>query len=114
MHELSIAQNIIEIVKENVPEKDFSDVKNILLEIGEMSGIETDSLKFCFDAIKNETPFGNAEMKIKKIPFVLFCNNCKSETTNIYGIKLCEKCGSSDTIIVSGKEMKIIEVELNS
>jgi len=114
MHELSIAQNIIEIVKENVNEEDYGNVKSIILEIGELSGIVADSLQFCFDAIKSETPFQNAEMKINNIPFKLFCNICKSVTTNTIGTCLCTKCGGTDTNIVSGTEMRITEVEINS
>jgi hydrogenase nickel incorporation protein HypA/HybF len=114
MHELSISQNIIEILKENVPEEDYGNVKMVILEIGELSGIVADSLQFCFDVIKIETPFQNAEMKITNISFKLYCNTCKSETTNAMGIRLCGKCGGSDTNIVSGTEMRIAEVELNS
>ena len=114
MHELSVAQNIIDIVKENVPEKDYVNVKSVLLEVGEYSGIISDSLQFCFDAIKLETPFQNAKMEIKNIPFILFCNKCKTKTTNTLGIRLCEKCGGFDTKIISGTDLRIIEVELNS
>jgi hydrogenase nickel incorporation protein HypA/HybF len=114
MHELSVAQNIIDIVKDNVPVNNYTNVKKVLLEVGEFSGIVADSLLFCFDAIKLETPFKNAEMEIRNIPFKLFCNSCKSETTNTFGIRLCDKCKGYDTNIISGTDMKIIEVELDS
>ena len=114
MHELSVAQNIIEIVKDNVPECDYGKVKSVYLEIGEISGIVVDSLQFCFDAIKLDTPFQNTAMLIKNIPFVLYCNFCKTETTNTLGTRSCAKCGGFDTSIISGTEMKITEVEINS
>jgi hydrogenase nickel incorporation protein HypA/HybF len=114
MHELSIAQNIIEIVKENVPEKDLCKVITIFLEVGDFSGIVSDSLLYCFDVIKSDTQLGNAKMEIKKIPFILFCNDCKSETTNNMGIRFCEKCSSNNTKIISGTDMQIIKVELES
>lgn len=114
MHELSVAQNIIEIVKENVPEKDLRNVKTISLEVGEFSGIIPDSLEYCFDVIKADASLGNSKMEIKKIPFVLFCDDCKSETTNNMGIRFCEKCNSSNTRIISGTDMQIINVELES
>lgn len=114
MHELSVAENIIDIVKENVPVRDYGNVKKIILEIGDYSGIVSDSLLFCFDAVKLETPFVNAGMEIKNIPFKLFCNTCKTETTNSFGIRMCDKCKGFDTNIISGTDMKIIEVELDS
>ena len=113
MHELSVALNIIEIVKENVPENNLGDVKKILLDIGEFSGIVVESLQFSFDISKQESPIQNANLKINKIPFKIFCNKCKIETSNAFGICSCEKCGSFDTINISGTEMKITEIELN-
>jgi hydrogenase nickel incorporation protein HypA/HybF len=113
MHELSVAQNIIEIVKENIPENELGNVKTIFLEVGEFSGIVSDSLQYCFDVIKSDTPLGNSKMEIKKIPFVLYCNKCKSETTNNMGIRLCEKCGGYDTKIISGTDMQITNVEID-
>ena len=112
MHELSIAQSILEIIKENVNSEDTGKVRKILLEIGDMSGIVSDSLNFCFDAVKLESPFENSTLEIINIPFVLFCRNCNQNTTNNYGLRLCEKCGGFDTEIISGTEMKIKEIEL--
>ncbi|MBI5404106.1 MAG: hydrogenase maturation nickel metallochaperone HypA [Ignavibacteriae bacterium] len=114
MHELSVAQNIIDIVKENVPDTDYKHVNKILLEVGEFSGIVADSLLYCFDVIKSDTDFLNTKMEIKKIPFILFCNSCKTETTNNAGIRMCNICGGYDTKIISGIDMKIIEVEVNT
>lgn len=114
MHELSVAQNIIAIVKENVSQKDLPEVKNIFLDVGDFSGVVSESLQYCFDVIKTDTPLKNSEMKIRKIPFVLFCNECKSETTNNMGIRFCEKCGSNNTNIISGTDMQITAVELNT
>jgi hydrogenase nickel incorporation protein HypA/HybF len=113
MHELSISQNIIEIIKENVTENELSKVNKVIIEIGEVSGILPDSLIFCFDIMKLDTPFSSAKMEIKNIPFVVLCNKCKTETKNTTGIRICEKCGNTDTEIISGTEMKITEIELN-
>jgi hydrogenase nickel incorporation protein HypA/HybF len=114
MHELSIAQNIVDILNENIALYECSKVKTVLLEIGEYSGIIPDSLMFCFDSIKSDTLFDNAELKIKNIPFRIYCNACKSETGNNFGMRICEKCGGYDTEIISGTEMKITEVEIDT
>ena len=114
MHELSVAQNIVEILNENIARYECSRVKTVLLEIGEYSGIIPDSLKFCFDSIKSDTPFGKAELKIKNIPFRMHCNACKSETGNNFGMRICGKCGGQDTEIISGTEMKITDVEIDT
>ncbi|MCI0472263.1 MAG: hydrogenase maturation nickel metallochaperone HypA [Ignavibacteria bacterium] len=114
MHELSVAQNIVEILNDNINQYECSKVKTVLLEIGEYSGIIPDSLKFCFDSIKSDSPFENAELLIKNIPFRIYCKSCKSETGNNFGMRICEKCGGYDTVVVSGTEMKIIDVEIDT
>lgn len=113
MHELSIAQNIVEIAIDSVPDKDRNKIERIMLEIGDMSGIVSDSLQFCFDVIKKDTPLKNTEMIIKKIPFLIFCNSCKAETTNEFGIRSCGICNEFNTRVISGTEMKITGLELN-
>ena len=49
MHELSIAQSILEIVKENAGVTDL--VKHVKVRIGELANVVPDSLEFCFGAI---------------------------------------------------------------
>ena len=112
MHELSIAQNILEIVKQNVPVHELCDVKSIKVKLGEMSGVVTESLEFCFQAMTSETELNGAVLDIEKIPFVIKCNSCNKTSTNDVGIRICQNCGSSDTEIVSGIEMQVVEVEL--
>lgn len=112
MHELSIAQSIIDIIKENVPAEKLGELRNVRIEVGDVSGVVADSLQFCFDAIKSGNSLADAELVIKKIPFVLYCNKCKAESTNTSGIRMCGICSEFNTKIVSGTEMQITEVEL--
>jgi hydrogenase nickel incorporation protein HypA/HybF len=112
MHELSIAQNIVEIVKQSVPLDELKEVTTIKLKIGEISGIVSDSLEFGFQAITSGTELEKAKLNIEKIPFVFKCNSCNSESTNDLGVTVCPECESTDTKIVSGLEMQIVEVEL--
>jgi hydrogenase nickel incorporation protein HypA/HybF len=110
MHELSIAQSILDIIREHVP--DERSVTSIRLRIGEMSGVVPDSLEFCFTAITQETPLAGARLEIDHIPFVLFCNSCRKELRSEPGIALCAACGSYDTRTVSGTELQVVEIEL--
>lgn len=112
MHELSIAQDILTIVRQNVPQEELSNIENINVKIGDMSGVVAESLEFCFQAITSETELAEAQMVIEKIPFALKCNSCGSESTNEFGIRVCPDCSTTDTTVVSGLEMQVTEVEL--
>jgi hydrogenase nickel incorporation protein HypA/HybF len=112
MHELSIAHDILTIIRQNVPQEELTNIENIKVKIGDMSGVVAESLEFCFQAIISETEMNNAKMVIEKIPFVLKCNSCGSESTNEFGIRVCTNCYSTDTEVLSGLEMQVIEVHL--
>jgi hydrogenase nickel insertion protein HypA len=112
MHELSLAQNILEIVEQYVPREQSRSVKSIKLRLGEMSGIVSDSLEFCFSAIIAETPMSNALLEIERVPFTLACRTCKNSFASEAGVVLCPECGGYDTDVVSGTEMQVVEIEL--
>ncbi|MGA2667884.1 MAG: hydrogenase maturation nickel metallochaperone HypA [Ignavibacteria bacterium] len=114
MHELSIAQDILDIVFTNVPPDDYEDVTKIKVKIGEISGVIPESLEFCFNAISAETQLSNAVLVIEKIPFILKCNSCDKTSTNEMGIRICPDCSGSDTTVISGTELEVTEVELKT
>ena len=112
MHELSIAQNIVEIIREHVPSNGLPLVKNVKLKIGELAGVVPDSLEFCFDAITEQTPMRNAVLVVEHIPFVVECRSCGRVSTNDIGTFLCAECGSDETRMVSGNELLVTAIEV--
>lgn len=112
MHELSIAQNIVEIVQEHVPSNALSLVKNVKLKIGDLAGVAPDSLAFCFDAITDRTAMSNAALVVEHIPFVVECRACGRISTNEVGTFLCAGCGSDETRMLSGNELFVTAIEV--
>ncbi|MDI6766473.1 MAG: hydrogenase maturation nickel metallochaperone HypA [Bacteroidota bacterium] len=113
MHEMSIAQNIIEIVKEHVPKEANEKVKRIRLKIGELSGVVPDSLLFCFDILKNGSALGNVSVEIEHVPITARCRSCDKTSQLEYGVFFCTSCHSSDIELLTGKELNIVDIELN-
>lgn len=112
MHELSLAQNIIETVKQNVTADELTKVREVIVEVGAFSGVVADSLKFSFEAITSGTELNDAVMKIVDIPFCLKCNDCGNETSTEIPMLLCSICGSSNTQILSGDELRVKELKI--
>jgi hydrogenase nickel incorporation protein HypA/HybF len=113
MHELSLAKDIVEMVYQNVPANEIKNVQFVVMKVGQFSGVVTDSLKFSYSAITSQTDLEGSELEIIDIPFVLKCHNCNKNTANEFGMMICEECGSSNTEIISGDELKVQEVKLN-
>jgi hydrogenase nickel incorporation protein HypA/HybF len=112
MHELSIAQNIVEIVQKHIPKKEWERVAAVRLKIGMVAGIVPDSLEFSFQAITAETPLRCAHLEIELIPFRVKCNECGATTENEIGFAVCGECGNANTEILSGSELDISEIEV--
>ena len=112
MHELSIAQNILEIVKQNVSEEELSKVRSIKLRIGEFAGIVVDSLEFCFEAVTADTTLEKAKLDIDNITVKGKCKSCDKSFNIKESIFKCPYCESLDIEMTSGAELQIVEFEL--
>ncbi len=66
MHEISIAQGILDTVKEEAKKQGVKKVTKIGLEMGRFSTIEPSSLSFCFDMVKKDSLAEDAVLDIKK------------------------------------------------
>jgi hydrogenase nickel incorporation protein HypA/HybF len=112
MHELGIAQNILEIVRQAVPKEQTAAVRSIRLRVGPLSGVVPDSLEFCFQAIVNETEMQKASLAIEQLPAILSCKKCayRFQTKDLEFF--CQSCGSSELELVSGKELEVVEIDL--
>ncbi len=113
MHELSIAQGIVDIVMQYVPENDAHRVKAVFLKVGDLAGVVPDSLEFNFTAITAETSLEKARLVIEHIPYTIRCSQCGTTSTQEIGIVMCATCGSMQTKTIGGTELQVTEIEVN-
>lgn len=112
MHELSIAQSIVEIVRNTVPTEHLQRVLKIQMQVGAMAGVVTDSLIFSFQAITDGTPLGHAQLVVETIPFRIRCTSCGEISIMDDGIMQCPVCQSMKTEVVSGNELYVMAIEM--
>lgn len=112
MHELSIAQSILEIAENTARKNNSKAVKKIKVQIGEFSGVVKEALEFSFDIAKVGTIAEKAELEIEIVKFKSICNSCGFvlETMDDFNL-FCPKC-SEPMNIISGREMKIEYIEI--
>lgn len=111
MHELSIVQDIIEIIQAELPRHNLTKVESISLRIGEMRQVVPDALYFGFECLSKNTPLEGAEVKIENIPIKGRCKNCYHEFILENWLDSCQNCGQNHVEIISGKELEIVEFE---
>jgi hydrogenase nickel incorporation protein HypA/HybF len=108
MHELGITQNIIAIVSENAQGQK---VKRVLLEVGKLSAIMPDAIKFCFDICAKDTIVEGALLEIIEIPGMAKCRQCDSIIHLEKPFGICQ-CGSVQLELITGEELNIKEIEV--
>ncbi|ARV60660.1 hydrogenase maturation nickel metallochaperone HypA [Nostocales cyanobacterium HT-58-2] len=108
MHELGITQNIVAIVSEYA---NGMKVRRVLLEIGKLSAIMPDAVRFCFDICTQGTVLEGANLDILEISGLAKCRQCGTEIPLEKPFGSC-KCGSVRLDLVAGEELKIKEIEL--
>ncbi|MDT7729718.1 MAG: hydrogenase nickel incorporation protein HypA/HybF [Actinomycetota bacterium] len=108
MHELSITQSVIDAVVEKM---DGATVKSVRLEIGKLSGVVPDSVRFCFDVICAGTMLEGARLDIDETPGRARCRDCDEEFPLNDMIMLCP-CGSANVEVLAGQQLRIKSVEV--
>ena len=108
MHELGITQNIVAIVSENARGRR---VKRVLLEIGQLSAIMPDAVRFCFDVCSQGTVLEGALLEIKEISGLGCCRNCGKTIVLDKPFGRCD-CGSLELDLIAGEELKIKAIEI--
>jgi hydrogenase nickel incorporation protein HypA/HybF len=112
MHELSIAQSIVEIVEQYVPPENQHSVRNIRLRVGELAGVVPESLEFCYSAIVAESSLQHSKLVIDWFPYTVRCSFCEAISRSTMGIVQCPNCESYQTVVMSGTELNVAEIEL--
>jgi len=112
MHELGLAQGILDLVRQHVSENDLPAVRAIRVRVGEMAGVVADSLEFCFSAILIGTPCAGAYLAIEPVPARACCRGCDAEFSLRTPVFQCPSCGGTAVAMVSGGELQVVDVEL--
>jgi len=115
MHELAIAQSIVEAVETKASECKAAHVKVVRLKIGDASGVVTDSLTFCFEMLASLDPIlAGAQLSIDTLPHRAFCRSCSREFSVMNFIAQCPTCNEWSNEIVTGTELQILEMEFET
>jgi hydrogenase nickel incorporation protein HypA/HybF len=115
MHELSIAQSIVEAVEAKATECNAAHVKSVRLKIGEASSIVIDSLTFCFEMLTSLDPIlTGAQLLIDTVPHLAHCHHCDKEFAVVNFVAQCPTCQEWSSEIISGTELQILEMEIEN
>ena len=108
MHELAIAESVVSTIAERLGDRA---VRVVHLEVGQLSGVSADSLRFSFEVVVMGTALAEAELIIDEPCGQAECATC-GETFLVADLILLCACGSSDVRVLAGEDLKILSVEV--
>ena len=112
MHEMSLAENVLQIIEESARIQNFRRVRTVVLEIGQLAAVEPEAMRFCFEAVASGSIAEGALLEIIEIPGAGHCESCGEVVAMQEPYGLCPACGSPRLRIVAGNRMRIKDLEV--
>jgi len=107
VHEVSLLENVREILEQHAISQKFTKVTQVTLEIGALSCVEADALKFAFSAVMNGSLAENAELIVTHLQGEGCCEQCKQQVVVETLYEPCILCGHPFVTITAGNTMQI-------
>jgi hydrogenase nickel incorporation protein HypA/HybF len=112
MHEMSLCEGVLQIIEEHAVSQGFKRVKTVWLEIGALSGVEPEAMRFGFDVVMKGTLADGAVLEIIHLPGTAWCMQCGKSVAVKARFDACPDCGSYQLQVTEGDEMRIKELEV--
>jgi len=115
MHEMGIANSILEAVASEMRRHRETRATKVGVRIGELTAVDAESLRFCFEALSRDTDLEGLQLEIELCPRRHRCDPC-GQTFSVRDYDFaCPQCGTMETKYVSGDELELayVEVEQN-
>lgn len=112
MHEMSLAQDVLKIIEDAAHTQHFNRVRSVVLEIGKLSSVEPDAMRFCFDAVTAGSIAEHARLEVVETEGAGRCDACQSEMPLPSVYTPCPNCGSYRVSVIRGDAMRVIELEV--
>jgi len=115
MHELSVAQCVVDEACKAAAKEGAARVTKLWLRIGALAGIVEEALRFCFDVAAEGTACQGAALEIERVDLSVMCENCRQPRTLAERfLFVCPECGSPTPEILAGQELELVSLEITA
>ena len=109
MHELSIAESIVEISARHANGRR---VTKVYLKVGHLRQVVPSALAFSFELVAQGTPLEGAELEMEEVPATGLCLGCGAQSRLESFPLQCRACGDFDLEILQGEELFVESLEM--
>jgi hydrogenase nickel incorporation protein HypA/HybF len=113
MHEVALAQGLVDIVTDYAARDGFKRAKVVHLELGGLSNVLPEALVFGFESASRGTPAEGARLDFVHRPGTGWCTDCSAEVVVTARVSLCPKCNGTKWVVTGGEQMRVTELEVD-
>lgn len=113
MHEMSLAEGVLQVIEDSARVNGFTRVKTVWLEIGALAGVEVEAMRFCFDAVVKGSLAEGCALEIIETEGKGCCLACGETVVIHQRYDACPACGAYQVQATGGMELKVRELEVD-
>ncbi len=113
MHEVALAQSIVDIVTEQSKRAAFRRAKVVHVELGALSHVMPEALLAGFASASLDSPAQGARLHLIRRPGKAWCLECATEVALASRLAPCPLCAGAKVIITGGEQMRVAELEVD-
>jgi hydrogenase nickel incorporation protein HypA/HybF len=113
MHEMSLCESVLQIVEATARRHGATRVKAVRLEIGQLSHVEPDAMRFSFDVVTRQSIAQGATLEIEHVPGAAWCMQCSRPVAIVRRGDGCPACGSYQLQVTGGEELRVKDIEID-
>ncbi len=114
MHELSIANSLIEIATQAAVDAGATRVTEVRLRIGVLTCVHRNALEFCYELATKDTILEGSQLAIIEVPLVIHCPACDAdvELPTLQSFQ-CPVCGTPSADVRQGKDLEVESIQID-
>ncbi|MFZ1828954.1 MAG: hydrogenase maturation nickel metallochaperone HypA [Candidatus Competibacteraceae bacterium] len=110
MHEMALAESILNIVEETARRQGAARVTEVRLEIGELANVEMEALQFGLEAALCGSLAEGAHLEFLLIPGQGLCLTCGETVALTARYDPCPQCDGYPVRPTSGQELRVKDI----
>jgi hydrogenase nickel incorporation protein HypA/HybF len=114
MHELPIAQSILDISVRHAQKVGATRITDLHLVIGKLSYVVDDSIQFYWDMIAENTIAEGAQLHFQRIPAEFLCLDCNQRYAPDGETLACPYCQSTRVKLAAGDEFRLESIDVET
>jgi hydrogenase nickel incorporation protein HypA/HybF len=115
VHELSLAQHLLDLALEHAARAGADRITHLNLVVGELAPVEPSCLTFYWEQVAADTAAAGSSVDVRRLPLRLLCQGCNLVFEPAAENWSCPKCSSDRVRLQGGDEcyLEAIDVEVD-